>query len=865
METVLSSLSKFINYQRERGIAPDLLARWSPNMETQVLVNSAGGRPVEGKPGCFTDGKNTWWNIRVPRNADSEPEFNDYKIDWPYDLYAGAIGCTGWDWQNRVSRWVGFDFDALVGHAKGVGVSDEELEAVKAKAQALPYVEVRRSTGGAGLHLYVHVDVPTANHTVHAALARCVLGMMSAETGFDFSSRIDCCGGNMWIWRDSLEPEHPGLGLLKSATHYLTESDLPSNWRDHITVVKNKKGKLASDASVAALSTAIKEVSLDEEHKKLMEALSESGYETIWVSDYHCLHTKTKALQDIFESQTIPIAGVFRTLSEGNEPSKPNCYMFPLEGGGWRVYRFNNAAEEDTWSQDNAGRTTCLFNRRATLKTAALFYGGVEDAETNEFVFTNPEGAIDTARCLGDSLTLPNEFIGREVRLSKSKDGRLTVKVRKNATETSVNGWVDKRTSYYKVLRTTLDERSESYTEHDEVFRKLISPSGGDAGWVLKNQDRWAVCKKDDIKNRLESIGVSKGDINSLLGNALYKPWKLVNLPFQEEYPGGRQWNLNAAQFVYMPTEEDEQHPTWDMVMTHCGADLDDAISQLEWCKEESIFTGADYLIRWIASAFRCPFEPLPYLFFFGPQDSGKSTFHESIAMLTTKGCVRANRALVEEFNGMLENAVFCVVEEQNVALNAGAYNKIKDLVTAREISIRKMRTDSYMMPNATKWMQCANKRSFCPIFKGDSRITAMYVRVPEHDIPKEELLQKLRDEAPAFMRTLMSIELPKPRGRLRLPIIETANKQRAAQANSNAFEDFVEESLVAESGSHILLKDFNERFKAALSEEDANEWGRGVNTKDFDSLPTPISSQHTKKGKKLIDVRWSDSYATSA
>jgi hypothetical protein len=32
-----------------------------------------------------------------------------------------------------------------------------------------------------------------------ASLARCVLGLMSAETGFDFAADIDVCGGIMWI------------------------------------------------------------------------------------------------------------------------------------------------------------------------------------------------------------------------------------------------------------------------------------------------------------------------------------------------------------------------------------------------------------------------------------------------------------------------------------------------------------------------------------------------------------------------------------------------------------------------------------------------------------------------------------------
>lgn len=555
-----------------------------------------------------------------------------------------------------------------------------------------------------------------------------------------------------------------------------------------------------------------------------MAALGETGFTTIWNNDYHCLHTKTKALQNVYESQVIPIKGVFRTVSEGNNPSEPNCYMFPLEGGAWRVYRFANAAECDTWTKDGQGRTTCYFNKRATLKTAALFYGGVEDAETNEYVVTY-DAAMETARCLGEELTLPSEAKDREIRLGKSKDGRLVVKIKKETKESSISGWVNKGKSFYKVLKASIEEREDSYNEYDDVFRKLVSTSGGDAGWVLKNQDVWVECAKDDIKNRLEALGVAKADINPLLGNALYKPWKLVNLPFQDEYPGGRQWNLNAAQLAFEPIDSEQGHPTWDLVLKHCGKDLNDAVAGLDWCREENIFSGADYLKSWLACLFRCPFEPLPYLFFFGDQDVGKSIFHEATSLLMTKGYVLADKALTNanDFNGELDGAILCVVEEKDISAAKGAYAKIKDWVTAPFLAIRKMRTDVYLQPNTTHWVQCANHRKECPIFTGDTRIVAMFVRKPDNIVPKTELRERLKAEAPQFLYTLMNMELPKHRDRLRLPIVVTQNKIDAAQANRDELQEFVDDALEKAEGERVSLPDFNERFKQSL--DDASSW----------------------------------------
>src|SRR5205085_5918743 len=180
---------------------PDLIDRvLGGQMELQVNVAADSNEAVADKRNTYTTGTYDYWNIRIPKNANSEPEWRDDSLRWPLDVHAEAIGSTGWNWEKRTSEYVGFDFDSLVGHAAGVGITNEQLTIVAEKAKELPYVEVRKSTGGRGLHLYVLLDsIPTANHTEHAALARCVLGMMSSDVGFDFAANVDACGGNIWF------------------------------------------------------------------------------------------------------------------------------------------------------------------------------------------------------------------------------------------------------------------------------------------------------------------------------------------------------------------------------------------------------------------------------------------------------------------------------------------------------------------------------------------------------------------------------------------------------------------------------------------------------------------------------------------
>lgn len=172
----------------------------------EVQLLTLPGEAVEGLKGIVTDGVHRWWNVRIPKNANgikAEPAFKNYVIRWPLHEYADKIGSTGWDWRAKRSRWVGFDFDAIAGH-KANTLTEDQLHEVKEAARKLPYIKARTSTSGNGLHLFALTDIPAENHTVHANYAKAILKKMSRDSGFDFASRKDVCGGNMWLWSRSM-------------------------------------------------------------------------------------------------------------------------------------------------------------------------------------------------------------------------------------------------------------------------------------------------------------------------------------------------------------------------------------------------------------------------------------------------------------------------------------------------------------------------------------------------------------------------------------------------------------------------------------------------------------------------------------
>ncbi len=883
---ITQAIIDFLKARRDKHPGQDLLNKYlkhGTNLETQVNVAAGdNGEPVHGKRATWTDGINEWWNLRIPKGAMDKPEFKDYKLKWPLELHADGIGSTGWDWKNRCSRWVGFDFDALTGHAKGVGIDKDALKAVQKQAEALPYVEVRKSTGGKGIHLYVYMDeIPTQNHTEHAALARCILGLMSSETTFDFASQIDCCGGVMWLWHRKITLENQGLALLKPSEKVLTLDDLPSNWMDHIEVVRGKRTKVKvggiKDSDVDPfdkLASARRIIDLDDTHKAIIDELARSGYSTVWISDHHLVQTHSCALQNLFDdpdiSKELKLRGFYSTTSEGTDRASPNCFMFPLPKGAFKVYRFSpGVSESNTWQQNGEDWTTCFFNHDPDLKTAARALGGAELADNKGFQFDKAEEAIKVAKALGETIEIDEKLKQREAVVRPNKDGRLVIRVEKQKDESRPSGgWAKVPGGFWEKvfeLKTDPTEDQLGADEFDDNLRTLVTSKGDSAGWFIKTSNKkWTRRPQGECKNWLQHQGLVKLEAERILGGCVNKPWELAHLPFQEEEPGGRRWNFNAPQFKHKPVKlkEDEVpfHPHWDKVLHHCFCDLDDEIKKLAWCQEANITSGLQYGLTWIACCFRAPFEPLPFLFFFGNQECGKSILHESLSLLITSGVVNAKRALTNrnDFNGELEGGILATIEEEDISGSPHAYNRMKEWTTAKEISIRKMRTDSYPIPNTLHFMMFANNQSYCPIFSGDSRIMVIEVRdlLKEEEIPKKDLLELLEVEAPHFMRTLLSIELPQVKNRMSVQVIETYKKELSQEMTRTALETFINAECHFAPGEKILFSEFYDKFLKSLDEEDKFDWGKKKVSRGLPSSNPSAASEG--KGQRYVgNLSW--------
>jgi hypothetical protein len=883
----------------DKNTWPDLATLYNSAMECQVNVAQDGGelisREYKGKNWReYTDGIQIWKPKRIPLNSMTVPENNDDIIRFDLALHVEGIGMTGFDFLAKRARHVAFDFDAILGHSEGHSkkLTPAELAEIREKVSTVEWVTLRKSTGGNGLHVYVHLDFEEEinNHNEHAAVGRAILSQLSAIAGFDFESKVDVNSGNMWIWhRKMILPDgtrNPnGLALIKQGTRL---KDVPKDWRDHLDVVSGRRKRAIpffvkdeADPQKAydefeELSNQRPKVPLDKDHKRLLDWIqNKSPGGSWWREDHHMLVTHTFTLKQAHAE--LGLRGPFDTVAQGEQYGADwNAFAFPMINGSWTIRRYTRGcAEAPTWEQDGQGFTRCFLNKVPDFKLACKLNGGIEKPNGG-FVFPAAHKALDTAKMLGSPLTLPDRMHHRSAVLKQHKDKRLIIELPKDTTDTGdgMEGYDGTGKTWNRIFDAKV-ETTQSHIDTlnlDKVVRHIVNEGGRDEGWVVKSDGEWRDEPLEHVKLILKGhFGYKPNEMEQILGTGAIGPYKLVNRPFDVEYPPGRLWNRRGAKLAFEPSQniDDLKFPTWQRIMTHLGTGLDPFIKINPWAKANGVISGADYLIIWVAALFQEPYQRLPYLFFFSEdQNTGKSTYHEAISLLMEgdppRGYMKVNEALkaASQFNAELQHALLCVVEELDLNPKRSdaqvSYNRIKELVTANSISIHEKRQTPCMVKNTTHWIQASNNRSACPIFKNDSRITMIRVE-PIDDIdmiPKFKLMEMLLKEGPDFLAHILRLEIPPSGDRLLVPVIETEDKRSVQSANATVVEQFIKETCHIVDGEMIVWSEFYDTFLHWMEPADCERWTKrytGTHLPDYH----PRGRRRTDNQYCIANLSW--------
>lgn len=800
--------------------------KYTSDMEVQVNVARDGGNKVSfdykgKKRAAWSDGTTTWKSFRIPYGAKDTPIFNDTELKFNLSEHAEAIGLTGWNWGESKSMWVGFDIDSICNHM--AGISTEDIQAVKQACMTLDYVTVIKSTSGKGLHLYVEFDgdqEPTRTHSEHATLASAILSVMTLDTGYELRDKVDCFGGILWVYsRRQIGTD--GFTLVKEAKTKFPARRVPANWRE-----TNKTNVFSKDKKFVDIFSTIKNTPLEEGHRALLKWFQSGAEREYWWDTEHSMlvcHTLDleKAHKDL------KLAGVFSTASSGS--SMQNCFGFPEKNGTWVFRRHGtNTSESSSWVVDETGWVKCYYNKAPDIDVASQMNKAVM-SQRGHYVFKDHRDGIKALELLNVKLPIPDYIKlnpNKRVMSLIVKDNCLTVIMDLNAGEEPPDNFIVSANKKQMEASIPYFEEKRDIVVPDHLIRFSVS-AGVEAGWFLNIKGSWVQQQKSNISTVIMSeYGVNRQESEAYLGKIILTPWYLVNEPFSAEYLGDRRWNRDAAKLACTPKEG--PFDTWLSVLKHCGSGLNEAVVNDKWCVDNDILNGADYLACWFANLVQRPKYHLPYLFFIGDQNTGKSTLHEAFGkFIMKKGYVRADNALLAKqgFNGELNGAVLCVVEETNLQKNKEAGDKIKDWVTGKTISIRAMYKNAFDVENHTHWIQCANNINYCVVSDKDTRVVVTLVPPLKTEIPKHKLFEMLESEAPGFLDYLLSIDLPEPEGRLAVSCVTSPEKQELLKSLLSDAEVFIKETGRPCNGELESFDALYEHFTRWLPQDSRHEW----------------------------------------
>jgi hypothetical protein len=858
MSNIRAGIANFLKHSV--ADSPYLIPKWSIDLESQFLVHP-GNEEVEGSANTWTDGSETWCQHRWPSNAGTAPSYVDRPLTFSPMAHLTRVGSTWWDFKNRRSVAVALDIDLEGEHAESTTtVTPAKLAELTKRLAKLDYLTLVRSSGGGGVHIYCFFDEDnqphSENHNEHTQVAHALVAKISEDLNYDLTQHMDAVGVVFWLWSCDSPAGHPGYELIKEQTKFLKAEEIGRFMGLNMAGPNQKiKVKGFNESGDQVTNTeeggGYKTYDLEPAHSEILKELEDMGYSYIWTGEYNMAHTHTCALKALFEKRKAegrPLKGFFETISKGTDKTKPNCYMTPRPDGVFQIKRFGTRTAEHALWNTREDDTWCYLNQDTqvlpVLKRFGAGYDGIKLTITAQDLET-------VMNAFGETLGESHKAIGTSITVIKRADGTFGAQIESDG---HFDGWQRRGKKLIRTLPLIHKKAEFNKTlleEADDVVRFVVTPEHDPYGWAVKSGDNWIMFKSFDPVGCVLQNMFGK-DAAPLKAEMTTKPWVLHHEPFGKEYPGDRKWNKHAPQLAIEPAKVAGPHQHWDMVMDHLGKTLDETVTRTNWCSQWGIHTGADYLRYWTSALIQDPMEPLPYLFFYGPQDSGKSIFHEA------------------GYNFEVANAILGYVEEKDLSAVADtAYTRIKEWIMAKTMLIHQKGHTPYQQPNTLHMCHMANKPTACPMEDGDTRITAILVQVLQRIIPKKALARKLVEEAPFFLRTILTIDLPESHTRLRVPMLASEHKRDLEEMHQTPFESFTNEVLIPCEGQSVKFSDFYAKYKefcAARSEEPAkkshviqlirnraDKWVLGYGTGKQNRIANMTMDRNAKPKKKLV------------
>lgn len=214
-----------------------------------------------------------------------------------------------------------------------------------------------------------------------------------------------------------------------------------------------------------------------------------------------------------------------------------------------------------------------------------------------------------------------------------------------------------------------------------------------------------------------------------------------------------------------------------------------------------------EHFMNWLAVVWQQRRKPLTAWVLHGVEGTGKGLlFNNVLVPLFGREHAVQKRAseLNSEFNGWVERALVCMIDEidAEMFLNSRSVEaNLRTLITEPVVSVRRMRTDSYLAPNYTAFIFSSNKKRPVAIPPGDRRFNVGTFQSAKLIITPQEV-DGISDELEGFAHWLSAREASFEEARR---VLDTEDRRAVQRLSTTSVDALAVEIL---NGNFMTLWD---------------------------------------------------------
>lgn len=240
----------------------------------------------------------------------------------------------------------------------------------------------------------------------------------------------------------------------------------------------------------------------------------------------------------------------------------------------------------------------------------------------------------------------------------------------------------------------------------------------------------------------------------------------------------------------------------------HKGNQKKGAFPSIQRLIDSAVGTGPiqEHFLNWLAYMFQFRKKPMTSWILHGTYGTGKGMLvGQVISPLFGHEYVHQMRAseLNEQFNGWLENSLVVFIDEIDAGMFAnakGVNSNLKKYITDSPLTIRRMRTDPYMVPNYTGFIFGSNEKQPVYVPMGDRRYNVGSFQ-SERYFPTTEELKALPGELKHFAHFLQAYAVSENAAQ---SVLQTEEREAIQQLGMTSIDQLANDLLKGSLGGLI-------------------------------------------------------------